>query len=97
MLTLLRNHIHFYWLILLLHKIILYVSESMVYKLIITIDDKIKDETLQYDINREAAKILTLSLGKTEKYEYLIWILPAEQITITEHAKFTHFPLEKGW
>ena len=37
-----------------------------------TIDDKIKDETLQYDINREAAKILTLSLGKTEKYEYLI-------------------------
>ena len=31
---------------------------------------KIKDEKLQYDINREAAKI-SLSSGKTGKYEYL--------------------------
>ena len=29
-----------------------------------TIDDQIKDEKLQYDINREAAKILALSSGK---------------------------------
>ena len=36
-----------------------------------TIDDKIKDEELQYDINREAAKISALSSGKTDKYEYL--------------------------
>ena len=28
-------------------------------KLIITIDNKIRDEKLQYDINREAAKMLT--------------------------------------
>ena len=28
------------------------------------IDDQIKDEKLQYDINREAAKILALSSGK---------------------------------
>ena len=36
-----------------------------------TIDDKIKDEKVQYDINREAAKILTLASGKIDKYEYL--------------------------
>ena len=28
------------------------------------IDDQTKDEKLQYDINREAAKILALSSGK---------------------------------
>ena len=37
-----------------------------------TIDDKIKDEKLQYDINREAAKISALSSGKTDKYELLV-------------------------
>ena len=36
-----------------------------------TIDDQIRDETLQYDINRETAKISTLSSGKINKYEYL--------------------------
>ena len=29
-----------------------------------TINDQIRDEKLQYDINREAAKILALSSGK---------------------------------
>ena len=36
-----------------------------------TIDDKIRDEKLQYDINKEAAKISPLSSGKIDKYEYL--------------------------
>ena len=36
-----------------------------------TADDKSIDEKLQYDINREAAKILALSSGKINKYEYL--------------------------
>ena len=36
-----------------------------------TIDDKIKDEKVQCDINREAAKILALASGKIDKYEYL--------------------------
>ena len=36
-----------------------------------TIEDQIKDEKLQYDIKREAAKISTLSSGKIDKYEYL--------------------------
>ena len=36
-----------------------------------TIDDKIRDEKLQYDINKEAAKISSLSSGKIDIYEYL--------------------------
>ena len=32
-----------------------------------TIDDKVKDEKLQYDIVREAAKISILSSGKTDE------------------------------
>ena len=45
-----------------------------------TIEDQIKDEK-QYDINREAAKISTLSSGKIDKYEYLTSeeILPSNQ------------------
>ena len=46
-----------------------------------TINDQIKDEKLQYDINREAAKISALSSGKINKYEYLIGekIFPSNQ------------------
>ena len=46
-----------------------------------TIHDKIRDEKLQYDINREAAKISALSSGKIDKYEYLTGeeILPSDQ------------------
>ena len=40
-------------------------------KLVITIDDKIIDEKLQYDIKREAVEISALSSGKIDKYEYL--------------------------
>ena len=35
-------------------------------------DDKIRDEKLQYNINRKAGKISALSSGKIDKYEYLI-------------------------
>ena len=44
-------------------------------------DDKIRDEKVQYDINREAAKISTLSSGKNQSYEYLTGeeILPLNQ------------------
>ena len=34
-------------------------------------DDKIRDKNLEYDINREPAKLAALSSGKTDKYEYL--------------------------
>ena len=36
-----------------------------------TINDEIRDEKLQYDINIEAAKTSALSSGKIYKYEYL--------------------------
>ena len=36
-----------------------------------TIDYKVRDEKLKHDINREAAKISALTLGKIDKYEYL--------------------------
>ena len=35
-----------------------------------TIDDNIRDEKLKYDINRESAKISSLSSSKTENCEY---------------------------
>ena len=36
-----------------------------------TIDDKTRDENLQYDINRETAKISALSSRKIDKYKFL--------------------------
>ena len=64
-----------------------------------TIIDQIKDEKLQYDINREAAKISALSSGKIHKYEYLTGedILPSNQQQIIEQAKFTYSPLGKAF
>ena len=64
-----------------------------------TIDDQIKDEKLQYDINRESANITTLSSGKIDKYEYLTGeeILPSIQKQITEQPKFTYSPLGKSF
>ena len=63
-----------------------------------TTEDQIKDEKLQYDINREAAKISALSSGKIDKYEYLTGeeILPSNQQQIIEQAKFTYSPLGKA-
>ena len=63
-----------------------------------TIEDQIKDEELQYDINREAAKISALSSGKIDTYEYLTGeeILPSNQQEIIEQAKFTYSPLGKA-
>ena len=64
-----------------------------------TIDDNIRDEKIQYDINREAAKILALSSGKIDKYEYLICeeILPSNQSRIIEQATFTYSPRGKAF
>ena len=64
-----------------------------------TIKDQIRDEKLQYDINREAAKISALSSGKIDKYEYLTGeeILQSNQQQIIEQAKFTYSPLGKAF
>ena len=63
------------------------------------IEDQIKDEKLQYDINREAAKISALSSSKIDKYEYLTGeeILSSNQRQMVEQAKFTYSPLGKGF
>ena len=63
-----------------------------------TIEDQIKDEKLQYEINREAAKISALSSGKLDKYEYLTGeeILPSNQQQIIQQAKFNYSPLGKA-
>ena len=64
-----------------------------------TIEDQIKDEKLQYDINREAAKISALSSGKIDKYEYLTGeeTLPSNQQQIIQQAKFTYSTLGKAF
>ena len=64
-----------------------------------TINDQIRDEKLQYDINREAAKISALSSGEIHKYEYLAGedILPSNQQQIIEQATFTYSPLGKAF
>ena len=71
-------------MILRLHEIILQGLEKIFLTYIIkimTIDDPIRDEKLQYNINREAAKISALSSGKVHKYGYLTSedILPSNQ------------------
>ena len=60
-----------------------------------TIEDQIRDEKLQYDIIREAAKIS----GKFDKCEYLTGeeILPFNQQQIIEQAKCTYSPLGKAF
>ena len=64
-----------------------------------TTDDQIRDEKLQYDINRKAAIISALSSNKINKYEYLTGeeILPSNRQQIIEQAKFTYSPLGKAF
>ena len=64
------------------------------------ISDQIKDGKLQYDINREAAKISALSLGKRHKYEYLTGedtLSISNQQQIIEQTKFTYSFLGKAF
>ena len=56
-----------------------------IFKLVITIDDKIRDEKLQCDINREAAEISVLLSGKVDKNEYLT----GEEILRSEKSRIT--------
>ena len=64
-----------------------------------TIDDKIKDQKLPFDINREAVKISAVSPGKIDKYNNHIGeeILPSNQSRIIEQAKFNYSPLSKAF
>ena len=62
-------------------------------------DGKIRDEKLQYDINREAAKISALSSGKIDKYEYLTGeeIVSFNQRQILEEGKFAYSSLGESF
>ena len=62
-----------------------------------TIDDKIRNEKVQYDINREVGKISALLSGKIDKNEFFTGekILPSDQSGIIEQAKFTYSSLGK--
>ena len=64
-----------------------------------TIDDQIRDENLQDDINRETAKITALSSNKLNKYECLTGeeILASNHKQIIEQTKFTYSPLGKAF
>ena len=59
---------------------------------VMTNDDKIRDEKLQNNINREAGKISALQSGKIDKYEYLLGeeILLSDQGRTIEQAKFIY-------
>ena len=64
-----------------------------------TIGYNIRDKKLQFNINRETAKISALSSGKIDKYEYLTGkeILPSNYRQIIEQAKFAYSPLAKDF
>ena len=57
-----------------------------------TIDDKIKDEKLQYNIYREIAKLSTSSSGKIQKQE-ILQVKKFYQVQMLQQAKFTYYPL----
>ena len=64
-----------------------------------TIDNQIRDPKLQYDINREAAKISALLSGKIHQYEHITGedILPSNRQQIIKQAKFSYSPLGKAF
>ena len=68
-------------------------------ELVMTIDDKTRDEKLHYNINRKATKISALSPGKTDQYECLtseeIFLSNLRQVT--EQAKFAYSLLGKAF
>ena len=61
-------------------------------------DEKIRDEKLQHNVNREAVKISALSSGNIDKYEYLKGeeILSSSPSEIVQQAKFIYFFIGKA-
>ena len=57
------------------------------------LDDKIKANKVQSDLDREAAKISALSSGELEKYEYLTGEDLRYKPDVIQKAKFEHSPL----
>ena len=59
------------------------------------LDNKIRANKAQYDLDREAAKIFALSSGQLEKYEYLSGEDLGYKPDVTRKAKFEYSPLGK--
>ena len=57
------------------------------------LDDTIKTNKAQYDLDRQAAKISALSSGELEKYEYLTVENLGYQPDVVQKAKFEYYPL----
>ena len=62
-------------------------------------DEKIRDEKLQHNVNREAVKVSALSSGNIDKYEYLKGeeISSSSPSEIVQQAKFIYFFIGKAW
>ena len=63
-----------------------------------TIEDEIRDEKLQHNINIETPKTFALQSSKIDKYEHFASdaMLPINQTQIIEQAKFINSPLAKA-
>ena len=57
------------------------------------LDDTVKTNKAQYDLDRQAAKISALSSGELEKYEYLTVENLGYQPDVVQKAKFEYYPL----
>ena len=57
------------------------------------LDDEIKANKTQYDLDRQAAKIPELSSGELEKYEYLTGEELGYKPDALQKAKFEYFSL----
>ena len=59
------------------------------------LNDKIKANKVQYELDREAAKISVFSSGELEKYEYLTGEDLGYKPDVIQKAKFEYSPLGK--
>ena len=57
------------------------------------LDNKIRSNQAQYDLDRQNAKISPLSSGELDKYEYLTGEVLGYKVNVVQKAKFGYLPL----
>ena len=62
-----------------------------------TLDDKIRANKAQYDLDRQAAKISALSSKDLEKYGYLTGENLGYKLDVIQRAKFEYYPLGEAF
>ena len=77
-------------------------SDSLLYKMTLTeqvkiLDDNIKANQAQYDLDGEAAKISALSSKELDKYEYLTGEDLGYKVDVIQRAKFEYSPLVEAF